>query len=327
MKFLVIGCGSIGERHIQNLLLLKAGTIFVCDTDINRLTSIKKKYSTGIFTDVDMALNQNPDAVLICTPPSLHISLGCKALHNGAHVFMEKPLSHTMKNVDDFIRLANKKKLKVFVGYNLRFHPGIQLMKQLLDGQKIGRILSAHAEVGQYLPDWHPSQDYKKSYTAQRKFGGGIILDASHEIDYIMWLLGDINQVSCFAGKLSSLHVDVEDTAEILLRFKTGIIGHIHLDFIQRQYSRNCKIIGEEGTIWWDYAEKFVKIYSAEPKQTTTSSLSVEHNHMYVEEMKHFLSCITGETEPLITGEQGKQVLRIALAAKKSASTGKMIQL
>ena len=327
MKFLIIGCGSIGERHIRNLRNLSVDNILACDTNSDRLYLMKEKYNTEIYKDLDEALKKKPDAVLVCTPPNLHIPIALKAVEHNAHIFIEKPISHNLEKVDDFLTKADRKKLIVLVGYNLRFHPGIQLIKKMIDEKVIGRVLSARAEVGQYLPDWRPSQDYRQSYTGKNDMGGGIILDGSHEIDYIRWLLGDITEVSCFADKVSDLDVDVEDTAEILLKFKNNIIAEIHLDFVQRAYSRNCKIIGEEGTLIWDCPGKYVKAYYSTKKQWKTYPIEIEPNDMYVEEMKHFLECIKGKTSPLISGGEAKKVLAVALAAKKSAKSGKAIKL
>ena len=327
MKLLVIGCGSIGERHIRNLRSLSVDNILACDTNSDRLHLMKDKYDAEIYKDVDEALKKNPDAVLVCTPPNLHIPMALKAVEHNAHLFIEKPISHNLEKVDDFLTEAKRKKLTVLVGYNLRFHQGIILMKKMINEKVIGRVLSARAEVGQYLPDWRPWQDYRQSYTGKNDMGGGIILDGSHEIDYIRWLLGDITEVSCFADKVSDLDVDVEDTAEILLKFKNNIIAEIHLDFVQREYSRNCKIIGEEGTLIWDYPGKYVKTYYSTTKQWKTYPIKMEPNDMYVEELKHFFECIKGKTSPLISGEEAKKVLEVALAAKESATNGKAIKL
>lgn len=327
MKILVIGCGSIGERHIKNLENLSAGTIIASDINPDRLQSIKEKYSLDVFDDIDSAMDQKPDVALVCTPPPLHIPLAMKVIDHDCHVFIEKPISNTLEQVDDFLTKAKKKKRIVFVGYNLRFHKGIRLMKQLLEEGAIGKTLAVRAEFGQYLPDWRPSQDYIKTYTAKKSMGGGIILDGSHEIDYVRWFAGEIKEVTCFADTLGSLDVDVEDTAEILLRTDHGIIAEIHLDFIQRVYSRTCKIIGTQGTLIWDYSENAVKLYSAERKQWKTFLVQTEPNEMYLEEMKHFLDCINGKAHPVIDGYTAKKVLEIALAAKQSANIGKAIHL
>lgn len=327
MRMLVIGCGSIGERHIQNLKALSAGDIIACDTDRKRLSAIGKKYKIQTCTDLERAFNKNVDAALVCTPPNTHIPIARKIVERGAHVFIEKPLSNSLKGARELIELAKKKKLVVFVGYNLRFHPGLNLVKKILDRGEVGRVLSARAEFGQYLPDWRPWQDYWRSYTAKRKLGGGIILDGSHELDYIRWLLGEVEEVSCVAGKVSRLEVDVEDTAEITLKLRSGAVVGVHLDFVRRDYTRNCELIAEEGSIIWSYPDRLVKVYSARGKRWRTFRVGGVPNEMYVREMKHFLRCVQGMEKPLVSGEEGKRTLEIALAAKRSAKTGKVVKV
>jgi predicted dehydrogenase len=327
MKILVVGCGSIGTRHIGNLLKIKAGEILACDLDQDRLAFLKKKYGNIVFDNLDNALDEKPDVVFICTPPSSHINIALKAVKNNAHVFIEKPLSNTLKGVDDVLRIAEKNNLYVFVGYNFRFHKGMQLVKKFIEEGKIGKILSARAEFGQYLPDWRPWQDYTKSYTARKDLGGGIILDGSHEIDYLQWIVGDMDSVFCFADKLSSLDVETEDVAGILLRSKKGAICEIHLDFIRPEYARNCEIIGERGIIIWDFSKKIVKIFDSEKQKWGIIKTPCEVNDMYIDEIKHVMKSIKGGEKPSIDGYDGKKTLTIALAAKQSAASRKMIHI
>jgi predicted dehydrogenase len=328
MKFLVIGCGSIGERHIGNLLSLSSGEVLAYDTDSERLSVVNGKYKVTTFTDLAQALNQKVDAFIICVPPSLHLTYALEGLKHNAHLFIEKPISHTINGVAKLNQQAKAKNLIVYVGYNLRFHPGLQMVKQLLDQGKIGKLLSVSAEVGQYLPDWRPQQDYRRSYTARKELGGGIILDGSHELDYVRWLIGaEVKEVACFADKVSQLEVNTEDNADILLKFSNNITANVHLDFIQRGYSRSCKLIGEEGTITWSYPEKKVKLYTAATKKWQETDIQFEPNEMYIAEMKHFIRCVKGEEKPAVDGATGQRVLEIALATKKSAAASRVIKL
>jgi predicted dehydrogenase len=218
------------------------------------------------------------------------------------------------------------------LGFNLRFHPCLQKIKDILDEGKIGRTISAKAEVGQYLPDWHPSEDYRKSYSAQKALGGGIILDAIHEIDYVRWFLGDVSEVFCYADKLSHLEIDTEDIAEILLRFKSKAIGNIHMDYVQRVYNRKCEIVGDEGTVTWNFSDNIVRLYTAKSKQWQLFPISNEQtgfdfNQTYLQEMKCFIQCLTEKLSPPVDGTDGKRIQEIALAAKKSAEIAEVIRL
>jgi predicted dehydrogenase len=155
-----------------------------------------------------------------------------------------------------------------------------------------------------------------------------VILDAIREIDYIRWLLGEVEAVACFAGKLSHLEIDTEDTAAILLRFMNGTIGEIHMDYVQRAYSRTCQIIGDEGTIRWDYrsGEVHWQRAASQEEEVFPNSPAWELNDMYVDEMQHFLRCLAGKEDPILDVLEGARVLELALAAKSSAETGKVVE-
>jgi predicted dehydrogenase len=327
MKALVVGCGSIGERHIKNLKNILNDEILACDKDTSRLKTMKEKHGAIVFDDLNKVWSLKPDIIYVCTPPSSHIKIALEAVKHGSHVFIEKPMSHSSDGIDDLLRTAEKNNLHVFVGYNFRFEKGMQIVKKMLDEKRIGTVFSARAEFGQYLPDWRPWQDYKKSYTSRKDLGGGIILDGSHEIDYMRWLLGDVDYISCFADKVSNLDVETEDIAEIMMKFKNGIICEVHLDFIRHGYSRNCEIIGEKGVIYWDFAEKTVKLYDSNKKKWDETKLPSDINDMYIEETKHVINTISNNNKPLIDGFDGKKTLEVALAAKKSAETNEIVKL
>lgn len=329
MKFLVLGCGSIGKRHIRNLKNINAGEIIAYDVKLERCHDVEEHYGIRTSRDLEQSLAQRPDVALICNPTSLHISSALIAAHNGCHLFIEKPLSHSLDGIDELIEIVDQKELVTLVACNMRFHPGISKMKELLDKESIGKIICARAQAGHYLPSWHPWEDYRYGYSGNKSLGGGVILDGIHEIDYITWLLGEVMQVFCFSGKLSSLEIDTEDTAEILLKFKSGAMTEVHLDYVQRSYARSCLIIGEEGTILWDFNERQVRFYSAKSEkwQIFHEKSGYDINEMYIEEMKHFLQCVVGKTKPLQDINRAKRVLQIALAAKESSLNGEVVAL
>lgn len=326
MNFLVIGCGSIGKRHIRNLIALQAGNITAYDVMAERCLEVKEQFGVEIFDSLDEAWTRKPDVVLIAVPTNLHVPLALEAAGHGCHLFIEKPLADRLDGVDSLLDLLKKRNLISLIGCNMRFHPGLKKVKDLLEKTVVGRVVAARVEVGQYLPDWHPWEDYRKSYSARRELGGGIILDAIHEIDYIRWLLGEVEAVACFAGKFSRLEIETEDTAGILLRFSGGAIGEVHLDYVQRTYSRTCRIIGDEGTIHWDYVQGEVRWYVASDNrwQTHPNSPGWEPNQMYLDEMKHLLCCLAGQEKPVLDAFEAKRVLEIALAAKASAESGEV---
>ena len=327
MKFLVIGCGSIGKRHIGNLLNLGMLGAIAFDNQAQRREEVEKQFGISALSSLKEAWQHQPEAAVIAVPTGLHIPLALEAAEHGCHLFIEKPLSHDMENIDKLLQTVRDKNLFTLVGCNMRFHPGISKVKKLLSEGAIGQVVAARVEVGQYLPDWHPWEDYRQMYSARQDLGGGIILDAIHEIDYIRWMLGEVESVACFAGRLSHLEIETEDTAAILLRFAGGTIGELHLDYIQRAYSRSCHIIGEEGTIHWDYTEGQVRWYSAKTGQWQhfANPEGWEPNQMYLDEIAHFLRCLQGEEKTALDAAEAKRVLEIALAAKRASQEGIVI--
>jgi len=317
-RVLVVGAGSIGRRHLQNLSSLGLTRLMACDPDPERIAGIEQPLA-GSFLDFSQALSTGkPDAVLICTPPVFHVDQALEALNAGAHVFIEKPLSDQLDKIDYLIEHSTQRGLVVQVGYNLRFNPGIRKLKELIDNGTIGKVLWSRLEVGQYLPDWRPWQDYRESYSARKDLGGGIILDASHEIDYAVWLFGKPVEVISMCGKVSGLDLDVEDCATVLLRFEGGAQVDIHLDCVQRSYTRCCKIVGEIGTLDWNYSSREIRIFRANPGAWTSVAYDFDSNDTYIDEIKDFLICIERGQKPAVDLQQARLVLEIALTAKSA---------
>src|SRR5208282_162032 len=323
-RALVVGCGSIGSRHARNLKSLGVRQLGFCDTNVEALTQCHEELNVEIFGDYSEALRKfKPDIVLICTPPVFHVEEAVAALQAQAHVFIEKPLSHESSGIQALIAEARRHDRNVQIGYNMRFHPGLQILKDLVDSGRIGRVLWLHVEAGQYLPDWRPWQHYRESYSARQELGGGIILDGSHELDYICWLLGRPTEVTCRAEHLSSLDVDVEDSAWIYLSFPERRRAELHLDFVQRTYTRTCKIVGETGTVIWDFSVPEVRWFSAGQPGWKSIPYEFEVNDMYVAEMVHFLESLGNKTGPMVDLEQSRDVIRVVEAAKKSSEEGR----
>lgn len=326
-RFLVLGCGSIGKRHLGNLLAAGVREVSAFDIRVDRAGEVRAQFGVEVFTDLDSAFESGPHVVFVAAPTSLHVTLARKAAEQGCHLLIEKPLAHSRAGVEGLLELVRRTDLVTLVGCNLRFHPGLRMVKRLLGEEAVGRVVAIRAEVGQYLPDWHPLEDYRLGYSARRDLGGGIILDAIHEIDYVRWMLGPVRSVACFAGKLSRLEVETEDTAAILLRFASGAIGEVHLDYVQRVYSRTCQIIGDEGTIRWDYGSGETRVYRAATGawETFRNPTGWHANQMYIDELNHFLRCLADDERPSLDVHEAAKVLDVALAARTSSDSGSVI--
>jgi predicted dehydrogenase len=310
-KILVIGAGSIGRRHAANL---KSLGIEVSIFDIFEGTrEFCREQGYGLETNLKRSLNSGVyDAALVCTPNHLHVPISQEVADAGVPLFVEKPLSHTLSGVEDLLATQKQKDLIGMAGFNLRFEPGLQYIKQRLDP---ARVAFAHVEFGSYLPGWRPGTDYTKGYSANKSMGGGIILDDVHEIDYACWLFGYPDSVLSTLGTYGNLDIDVEDVAEMHLHYPDKIVT-IHSDYLQRRYTRICKICFRDGySTEWVFGDHVTECTEA-GDNTYSYGDRFKANDMYLEEMRYFLSCIENGTPPESTLENAAKILKIALTAK-----------
>ena len=325
MKILIVGLGSIGRRHLLNLKQIAPHTEIGVWRQQSRdpdLGDLAPAVSRVFFNDQD-ALTWGAGAALVTNPAPLHLGTGLRLAEAGVHLFVEKPLSHTLEQAAQLIDLCRQRALVLMVGYGFRFYPPHQHMKALVEGGRIGRPLFLRAEVGQYLPDWRPGRDYRTSVSARSETGGGALLELSHELDCARWMMGEVASVSAMVGHLSDLEIDVEDYAEISLRFASGAMGNVHLDMVQRPSTRTIRIAGTDGVITWDLAGHRVCVFDVMRKEwdEVGTMPSFDFNQVYQDELEHFLSCIEGRAIPPGPGEAGYRVVEMVLAAKRSSST------
>ena len=327
-RFLVVGAGSIGQRRCRNLAAL-GQKVLAWDPDGERRRQAAAIAGVAVSPGHAEALATRPDAVLICTPPAHHVDLAREAFAAGAHVFVEKPIAPDSRAVPALIDEAARRGLLLAVGFNLRVLPSLRRVAALLDDKRVGRVLAVRAEFGGYLPDWRPGRDYRDNYAVSAALGGGILLDAIHELDYLGWLFGDAEEVSATAAHVSDLAGDTEDLAEVTIRFGAGMLAQVHVDYLQRAYRRNLQIIGESGVIVWDYPTHTVTVYEpdAAPAVEDLRVADGEPNDMYLEEMRHFIRCVQGVERPLVDGREALRSLRLVEAAKRSSRERRWVSL
>ncbi len=326
---LIVGFGSIGRRHLRNLRALgwQDSEIIVCRSGHSTLPDHELAGVT-IEYDLAKALAHQPTATLIANPTSLHLSTALAAARSGSHIFIEKPISHTLDGIDELRQVVDEKALVFFVGFQFRFHPGLRQIKRWLDEGQIGRITSVQAHWGEYLPDWHPWEDYSQSYSAREDLGGGVVLTLSHPIDYLRWLAGEVDSVYATLS-FEGLDIETEDTADIHLGFASGVPGHIHLDYVQRPPCHWLHIVGTEGSMRWDNADGVAHCYRAAAQnwQSVTPAEEFERNVMFMDELRHFAACIRAEATSLCTLQDGIRALEICIAAKQSAAQKRLLDV
>jgi len=331
MKFLIAGFGSIGRRHFHNLLTLGERDIVFYHTHHSTLPD-NELAGFPVETDLRAALAYNPDAVIISNPTALHLDVAIPAAHCGCHLLIEKPISHSMARLEELQQVIQQNHNKVLVGYQYRFHPGLRQVKKLLDDAAIGEPLSVHAHWGEYLPSWHPWEDYKQGYAARPELGGGVLLTLSHPLDYLRWLLGEVESLSAFTSQ-NGLNMTVEDDAEILLQFENGLLGSVHLDYNQRPASHWLEIIGTQGTLRWDNSDQTVRLAqvnqdgNAGKWQGFPPAQGFERNSMFLDELHHFCDVLRGDIEPICTLQDGIQSLQLSLSALASSQQRRIINI
>jgi predicted dehydrogenase len=282
-----------------------------------------------VETDLPTALSHQPDAVIISNPTALHLDVAIPAAEMGCHIFVEKPLSNSMDSIEELETAVQKGGGQFFTAFQFRFHPGLKKIQHFLKNGSIGKPISANAHWGEYLPSWHPWEDYRLGYSARAELGGGVVLTLCHPLDYLRWLFGEVSSVWAYTANLSDLELDVEDTAEIGLRFSSGVLGSVHLDYCQKPPLHYLHIVGTEGTIHWNNADGIVRLYLASRGrwQDFSPPEGFSRNELFIAEMRHFISVIQGQETPACTLNDGIAALEISLAALNSQESGSEILL
>jgi predicted dehydrogenase len=319
MRFLIAGFGSIGRRHFRNLLELGEENIVLYRTGRSTLPD-EEIAGYPVETSLDAALAHQPNAVVVANPTALHLEVAIPAAERGCHILMEKPVSHDLARVSELQAALDRSGARLLVGFMFRFHPGLQQIKAWLDAGAIGAPLSARAHWGEYLPDWHPWEDYRQGYAARADLGGGVVRTLSHPLDYLLWLLGDA-EVTGAALSRQGLDLEVEDSADILLRFNQGALASVHLDYVQRPPAHTLEITGEQGLIRWDFASGAARRYDVDQKEWETFNLSegFDRNDLFLGEMRHFIDVMQGTTESVCTLAEGVRVQKLIDAVYAAA--------
>ncbi|RLD06588.1 MAG: hypothetical protein DRI65_06440 [Chloroflexota bacterium] len=320
MKFLIVGFGSIGRRHFQNLLALDEKDILFYRTHQSTLEDIELA-DYQVETDLESALAQEPDAVIIANPSAYHLDVAIPAASQGCHILLEKPISHSMSRVEEFSKVVQESGSRVLVGFQFRYHPNLKKIKALLENKKIGRVLSFRSHWGEYLPNWHPWEDYRESYAARKDLGGGVLLTLCHNFDYMRWLLGETRVHSSLLGYNSGLGIEVEDTADVSLVCDQEIQGSLHLNFTQMPGKHCLEIIGSRGSIFWDYYQNQVDLYTFNPAGELKTEIfstpdGFDRNDLFIQEMKHFVDLVKGNADPICSLADGIKALELSIQAK-----------
>ena len=339
MKILIAGLGSIGRRHFRNLVALGQKDLVLYRTHKATLSD-DELAGYPVETNFAEALKKHrPQAVVISNPTALHMEIAIPAAQAGCAILLEKPIAESLEQVTELRKVAAANGSKILVGFQFRYHPTLNKGRELITAGALGRVLSVHAHWGEYLPNWHPWEDYRQSYAARADLGGGVIVTLTHPLDYLRYLLGEVQSIWSFNGHVSDLELSsVEDVAEIGLKFASGAIGGVHVNYFQRPPVHRLEIIGSAGTLRWDNADGLLTHYrmpddfgsihaQPSPAEVTTYPLpeGFDRNHLFVAQTQHFLKVAGGSVDPICTLEDGIRALEMALAAKTSQAQGHLV--
>ncbi len=339
-RCLFIGLGGIGQRHLRNLRALLGDSVEVVAHRVRRErqtlddtlqvvpgVDLEKKYGVEVYSELDAALARKPDIAFITNPSSLHVPVALAAARQGCHLFIEKPLSHSLEQLSELSTLCEEQRLVTCVAYQLRYHPGFLRLQELLSAGAVGRLLSVRAEVGEYLPGFHPYEDYRRMYASQSALGGGVTLSQIHEVDYLCALFGTPRRVFSMGGRVSSLEVDVDDVALSLLEFaRPGggpLFVELHQDFWQRPAQRSCTVVGERGKLVWSLSGRFFE-HCDEAGQVLERQdyARFPRNQAFMDELANFLGCVIRGEPCSPSLEDGALSLQVALAQLSSQHDG-----
>ena len=344
MKILFCGLGGIGQRHLRNLRQLLGDELQVHayrvrgqriklrdNLTVDEGADLERDYAIVVHHDLAEALAEKPAAALICNPNSLHVPVALECVRAGVPVFMEKPLASDLAGIDQLLAEVEQRRLPFHVGYNFRFHPGLQRLKALLESGFFGRVLSVRSEIGEYLPNWHRYEDYRQMYAARADQGGGVVLSQIHEMDLIYWFFGLPRSIVTHGGQLSHLEIDVEDTASSLMRCDNAMGSFpilLHQDYLQRPPVRCFKIVGDAGYAEIDLLANRLRVYGADGELSEENDFAgFVRNDMFLAQARHFLDCVNGSATPQVSLHDGLQSLRLALAALRSLKEGREVAL
>jgi predicted dehydrogenase len=326
MRFLILGGGSIGKRHIKNLQLLGYSDIFCLKRKKDQ--DFENRMGVQTITSISELGSLKVDAVFVCTPTSLHLSGMEIAQKLDAAIFMEKPLVPTKENLQNAKKNLLEHNKVFFIGFMIRYHPLVKKIKEIIDSNILGNVYCARLEFGSYLPFWHPWEDHKTGYAALKNLGGGVINTITHELDLIQYFFGIPQSVICDSKNLKKLGIEVEEIAEAIFGFDDKMVT-LHLDYLQKEYDRRIKILCDEGKIIWNWHDNKVVVKKYKENEVEYPAPNeFDVNQLYIDELKDFIDIIQNQDlEHPLNLNHAISNTELFLDMHTSASTGQKVMV
>lgn len=287
---LICGTGSIAQRHAKNLITIGYKNIIFFKETKKSIPSWMKKFK--IYYNYKLALKDNPKITFICNVTSKHVKYAIESAKKKSHLFIEKPISNKLKDLIKLRGLIRKYNLKLMVGYMMRYHPLIIKIKNLIKKKYLGKVFYVYSNWSEYLPDWHPNENYKTSYAANSTLGGGITLTLSHEVDLITWIFGKIIKIKTLKSYKSKLKIKSEFSTNHQLKLEKEVVAQVHLDYMQKPYQRKMEIVGDKRRLLFDYYKNKIIITNRNGSKKKFFLKNFKRNQMFINEIKFFFKSI-----------------------------------
>lgn len=289
---LVFGAGSIGERHLGILQKLGYTNLWVY-----RQRNLPLRTLDGgtlrVVSDLTELDREPFAAAIICTPTAQHLAQTLWCVRRQIPVLIEKPLSHTLEGLEELNAAIQERPTLIQVAYMLRYHPFFQKIKTLIESEELGTLLSVQTYWGEYLPDWHPWEDYRQSYAARQELGGGVALTLSHDLDLVNWLAGSpVKHWNTLKNYQSSLEINVESGADVSLLYENGLTAHCHLNFHERVPRRWYRFVFEEGSVEVDYLQATYTVMQSGQETSTYKLEDFDRNQLFEDQTSDFFQKI-----------------------------------
>ncbi len=328
-NILVVGFGSIGQRHLRLLSEMWKPNVIRLTMDTNEKPIPElSPLPTRTVHSWEEAISTSPEFAIIANPTVCHLETATRLVDSKIPFIIEKPVSDKLDGLDDLQSSVQTSALPVLVGFQLRHHPGYQKFVEVITSGVIGRPLSLQGYVGQYLLSWRPGTDYRQNYSASHEMGGGVIFDLCHEIDIATSVMGKVIAVHCVCGQYSDLEIDSEDVAELILEHENHCISHIHLDYLEPRYRWTTAVIGSAGSVTWDYGGGYVSLSLHDGvREVWHEPVGFERDDLFRAQMQQWLDVLDGSASPSVDLATGIEVTKVAVAAHRSAKEGRRVQI
>ena len=322
-KILVVGCGSIGQRHARLLAEREDVTLALCDPDADHLAAARAAtHASESHADVQTALAQKPDVVFVCTPNRLHAPVAIAAMKAGADVFCEKPIAHSVQAADEMVDTSARTGRLIHVGYILRQHPMVRRMQEIVADRGIGRVVSGRAMVGTYFT----LQCARTPYRLEEP--NALIFDYTHELDLLGLFFGKPRCVVAARARLGDLEIKPDPNLfQAIVGFRSGAVASVHMDYIQQPQRRSLELYGDRGHLLADFTDNELRHYEHDKDGYHSYPFSMGRDDMFRGQIEAFLRAVRVTREPPVSGEQALTALRLAEAAIQSAERASWVDV